>query len=144
MIAIVWLRVRFSSFYFWVFVVARVQIHANSVANHGNSLKKHDSGVVIREVSINTQIKISIVIVYNIIQEVGLLVLLRAWVLLASNDCSVPLVISRIYSVFVLWKESLCVKILYQNRIVSIPKLIALLDESICMLSLDCYRMLLL
>ena len=46
------------------------------MVNHGNSLKKHDSGVVIREVSINTQMKISIVIVYNVIEEVGLLVLL--------------------------------------------------------------------
>ena len=48
------------------------------------------------------------------------------------------------YYVFVLWEISLCVEILYQNSIVSIPESIVLLDESMCMLLLDCYRMLLL
>ena len=45
---------------------------------HGNSLNKIDLARVIKEVSIDTQIQISIVTVYIIIQEVGLLVLL--WV----------------------------------------------------------------
>ena len=78
MIAIGWLRVRFSGFYFWGFVLVREQIHANSAVNHGNVLHKTDSGIVIKEVRIDTQIQIYIVTVYIIIQVIGLLVLL--WV----------------------------------------------------------------
>ena len=65
--AIRWLRVRFLSFIFCVFVLAQVEIHANSVVNHGNSLNKTDAAIVIKVVSINTQTQISIVIVYIII-----------------------------------------------------------------------------
>ena len=78
MIAIGWLQVRFFDFKFCVFVVARIRIHTNSMVNHGNSLNKHDSVVVVMERRMDTQTQISIVTVYIIIQGVGLLVLL--WV----------------------------------------------------------------
>jgi len=147
MIAIVWLRVRFSSFYFRVFVLARVQIHANSVVNHKNSLNKTWFSRVVIERRMDTQTQISIVTVYIIIQGVGLLVLLWVWVL--SVNQSNALFFSDFMNVFCICSLgwiSLCVEILYQNRIVSIPESIVLLDESICMLLLDCstYHMLLL
>ena len=58
--AISWLRVWFLSFIFCVFVLARIEIHANSMVNHGNSLNKTDLAIVIKVVNIDTQTQISI------------------------------------------------------------------------------------
>ena len=111
-------------------------IHANSGVIHGNSLNKTDSAIFIKEVSIDTQIQISIVTVYDIdiIKGVGLLVLLWMWVL--SVNWSIVLFFSDFVNILCICSLewiSLWIEILYQNRIVSITnRLYYLMNHGVC------------